>query len=169
MAIWNDEEITRFCNTRNMVQPFEPANVNPASIDLRLGTSYRRDTDDGWSEELQMPPEGIWLQPGEFVLCCSMETVAIPQDAVAHLYSKSSTGRMGIEHLHAGLGDPGFCGQWTFELHNVARGPRLLVPGRRYMQMEIIDMIAPPARDYSKTGRYQGQTGATPAREAAHE
>lgn len=165
MSIWNDTRITAAC-IDGMVTPFDAANVNPASIDLRLGTSYRRDTDNGWSYELQMPPEGIWLQPGEFVLCCSMETVAIPVDAVAHLYSKSSTGRMGIEHLHAGLGDPGFCGQWTFELHNVARSPRLLVPGKRYMQMEIIDMVAPPTRDYSVTGRYQHQVGATPAREA---
>lgn len=165
MSIWNDVLLHDYCNRCNLVQPYDPANVNPASIDLRLGTSYRLDTDMGWGEELQMPPEGIWLQPGEFVLCCSMETVQIPCDAVAHLYSKSSTGRQGIEHLHAGLGDPGFCGQWTFELHNVARAPRLLVPGKRYMQMEIIDMIAPPARDYSQTGRYQNQQGATPARE----
>ena len=164
--IWNDTLLHDYCNRCALVAPYDAANVNPASIDLRLGTSYRRDTNSGWGDEMQMPPEGIWLQPGEFVLCCSMETVAIPVDAVAHLYSKSSTGRMGIEHLHAGLGDPGFNGQWTFELHNVARAPRLLVPGNRYMQMEVVDMTAPPARDYSQTGRYQGQQGATPAREA---
>lgn len=166
MSIWNDTLLHDYCNRCNLVQPFDPANVNPASIDLRLGTSYRRDTDNGWSDELQMPPEGIWLQPGEFILCCSMETVQIPINAIAHLYTKSSTARNGIEHLHAALGDPGFAGQWTLELHNVARSRRLIVPGECYVQMIVADLTAPAACDYSMTGRYQNQQGATPAREA---
>jgi deoxycytidine triphosphate deaminase len=32
--------------------------------------------------------------------------------------------------------------------------------------MVVYDLVEPPARDYSQTGRYQNQTGATPAREA---
>jgi len=39
------------------------------------------------------------------------------------------------------------------------------VPGTRLMQMVLEDLTAPAARDYSQTGRYQGQVGATPARE----
>jgi hypothetical protein len=72
----------------------------------------------------------------------------------------------GVVIHNSGLGDPAFAGQWTFELHNVAPWCNRLVPGKRYMQMEVVDMTAPPARDYSQTGRYQNQTGATPAREA---
>ena len=166
MSIWNDVLLHDYCNRCALVAPFDAANVNPASIDLRLGTSYRLDVAGGWSDELQMPPEGIWLQPGEFVLCCTLETVAIPIDASAALFSKSSMGRMGLEHLHAGWIDPGFCGQLTLELKNVASTPRLIVPGKRYMQMVVYDLTAPAARDYSQTGRYQGQQGATPAREA---
>jgi len=186
VAIWNDRTIIEYCNSSALVTPFDATCVNPASIDLRLGTSYRLPhpmwqssgtriavadpahlaTLPTWGDELHMPAEGIVIAPGQFILCCSLETVRIPVDAVAHLYSKSSTGRKGIEHLHAGLGDCGFCGQWTFELHNVAPWPVALIPGLRYMQMEVCDMVEPPARDYSLTGRYQGQTGATPAREA---
>ena len=33
------------------------------------------------------------------------------------------------------------------------------------MQMVVETLTAPAVRDYSQTGRYQNQTGATPARE----
>ena len=166
MSIWNDVLLHDYCTRCNLVAPYEPANVNPASIDLRLDASYRLPGADGWTREILMPESGVLLQPGQFILCCTLETVAIPNDASAALYSKSSTGRIGLEHLHAGWIDPGFVGQLTLEFHNVAPWPILLQPGKRYMQMVVYDLTAPAARDYSMTGRYQGQQGATPAREA---
>jgi len=189
------------------VTPFDPALVNPASVDLRLGSQLRRVhplwatllplglralvSGEGlpWSaarllSEQEMAvfhasggdPETLpkwgpvetfdtaWLMPQEFVLCSSLETVTVPDDAVALLFSKSSTGRNGLEHLHAGLGDPGFCGTWTWELHNVALWPIKLVAGQRLMQHIFIRLAAPPMRTYAETGRYQGQQGPTPAR-----
>jgi len=184
--IWNDERLYEQCTAYGaaLVTPFDSACINPASIDLRLGASYRLPhpmwqsstrimagdpahvaTLPTWGDECIMPPEGLVIYPGQFILCCSMETVCIPNDACAFLVSKSSMGRVGLEHLHAGLGDPGFCGQWTWELHSVAPWPILLLPGKRYMQMVVHDLVAPAARDYSVTGRYQHQVGATPARE----
>lgn len=178
MSIWNDVLLHDYCDRCDLVAPYDVANINPASIDLRLGTSYRLphpgwgmhytgrkvSPNVQWGDECTMPADGFELQPGEFILCCSLETVHIPTDAIAFLYSKSSTGRKGLEHLHAGLGDPGFNGQWTWEFFNVASWPILLTPGERLMQMVVQDLCAPAARDYSQTGRYQNQTGATPAR-----
>lgn len=175
--IWNDAALTAAA-AAGMVDPFDPALVNPASIDLRLGAAYRLPhpgwyvrmggrpvtVNAQWGEQREMGPEGIELQPGQFILCCTLETVRIPSDACAQLFSKSSTGRMGLEHLHAGWIDCGFNGQLTLEFHNVAPWPIRLVPGQRLMQMVVETLTAPAVRDYSQTGRYQGQTGATPAR-----
>ncbi len=167
--IWNDTRLHAAC-VDGMVTPFDASNVNPASIDLRLGASFRLpfeygDIGDTWGNEVLMPEYGIKLLPGEFILCCTLETVAIPVNACAELFSKSSTGRIGLEHLHAGWIDPGFVGQLTLEFKNVAPWPVLLVPGKRYMQMVVHSLTEAAARDYSVTGRYQNQVGATPARE----
>lgn len=125
MAIWNDRTIIEYCNSSALVAPFDAALVNPASIDLRLGASYRLPhpmwqssgtriavadpahlaTLPTWGDERTMPAEGIVIAPGQFILCCSMETVCIPVDATAFLMSKSSTGRKGLEHLHCIAGD----------------------------------------------------------------
>lgn len=181
--IWNDVLLWDMCMTQELVTPFDGECINPASIDVRLGASYRlpawsqlayetyadmpmRFDMPQWGDEQHMDANGYELQPGQFILCSTLETVWIPANACAELFSKSSTGRIGLEHLHAGWIDPGFRGQLTLEFKNVAPWPILLQPGKRYMQMVVHDLIAPAARDYSQTGRYQGQQGATPAREA---
>lgn len=169
MSIWNDAAL-HAAALAGMVDPFDPALVNPASIDLRLGAQYRLPSDFPgvvWGIQFNMPDTGIVLEPGQFGLFCTLETVRIPPNACAQLFSKSSTGRIGLEHLHAGWIDPGFCGQLTLEFHNVAPWPIRLTPGQRLMQMVVESLTAPAVRDYSQTGRYQGQTGATPAREVS--
>jgi len=124
--IWNDERLYEQCTAYGaaLVTPFDSACINPASIDLRLGASYRLPhpmwqsstrimagdpahvaTLPTWGDECIMPPEGLVIYPGQFILCCSMETVCIPNDAAAVLMSKSSMGRTGLEHLHCIAGD----------------------------------------------------------------
>jgi deoxycytidine triphosphate deaminase len=162
--------------------------VNPASLDLRLGNQIRLpapiwQTLNGeqmtrmilsgeirnlphWSEPLDF--DTFWLMPQgkgvSFVLCASLEYVNIPDDSIALLFSKSSTGRIGLEHLHAGYGDCGFSGTWTWELHNVAPWPIELIAGKRLMQQVMIKMTDKPLRTYQETGRYNGQIAPTPMR-----
>ena len=162
--IWNDTQLHQYA-AAGMVDPFDPALVNPASIDLRLGCEYRRWTGDGWGPQcVAQIGTTIYMFPGEFLLCCSLEKLRIPPDACAQLFSKSSTGRRGIEHLHAGWVDPGFVGQLTWELKNVTPSYIALIAGAPLMQMVVESLTAFAARDYGQTGRYQNQTGATPAR-----
>ncbi len=171
--IWNDSKITEWAESGG-ITPFDPALVNPASLDLQLGNMIRV-AQRSWSLHhpefinKQTPPAKIWdkphkferfiLSPGQLVLCHSMEYTRIPDNACAMLLSKSSTGRIGLEHLHAGWGDCGFSGEWVFELKNLALWPIELVAGERYMQLVLMDMCAPPERTYAVTGRYNGQTG----------
>ncbi len=189
VGVWNDRMLREACedNLEPLVTPFEPACINPGTIDLRLGNTIRRVhpdirkmsiaemqamIDNGceqedfpmWGEPVTF--ESTWIMPGEFVLCHSLEFVRIPLDAIALLYNKSSMGRIGLEHSHAGVGDPGFHGTWTWEWSNIAEWPIKVFAGRRYMQMKLQSMAEIPERGYAMTGRYQGQTGPTIAREA---
>lgn len=157
--IWSDNKIRAWLDGGG-VTPAEPANINPASLDLRLGTHYRTPTPDGWSEAQPIPESGLVLKPGAFVLLSTLEYTCIPSEAVAFLYLKSSTGRKGLEHLHAGYGDPGFCGQWTLELINHWPYPRTVKTGERLFQVVLAD-CHPVGVDYAVTGHYQGQTGPT--------
>lgn len=184
MGVWSDGMLRQACEVGKLVDPYDPLLLNPASIDLLLGGQHRRahpfwGTFTGndpleltslseiplWGEPVDLlRGESFWIMPGEFILCHSLETVNIPIDACAFLYSKSSTSRKGLEHLHAGYGDPGFSGQWTWELHNVSPAPVRLWVGEPLMQMVLMQMATQPERSYAITGRYMDQVGATPAR-----
>lgn len=159
------------------VEPFDPACINSASIDLRLGNmirvprwywqpilwrlAYKFDL-PRWTEPRVF--DIYLLKPGEFVLCHSLEVTTIPNDCLPVLFSKSTTSRIGLEHLHGGLGDCGFSGQWTWELQNTAPWPIELVAGKRLMQIILARLVSAPEILYPEIGRYQGQTGPTPAR-----
>ena len=59
-----------------------------------------------WDEPVQYKVgDWFWVEPGDFILCHSLETVRIPDTACAFLYSKSSMGRIGLEHAHCLTGD----------------------------------------------------------------
>ena len=116
------------------------------------------------------------LHPGEFVLGATLERVALPDDLVARLEGKSSLGRLGLLiHSTAGFVDPGFDGQLTLELSNVANLPITLYPGMRIGQISFQLMTTPAdipvrveagwARSITASGgRCRPATGRTSAR-----
>jgi len=167
------------------VKPFGEESVNPASIDLRLGNKIRVPDpvwqyltpeafkcliDNGaiehiptWGKEQEF--DEYWLMPDGFVLTHSLEVTSLTLDQVGILFSKSSWGRKGLEHLHAGYGDAGFSGQWTWELKNMAPWPLKLVAGERIMQLILVTLVGQPEKGYGETGRYQHQRGTVASRE----
>ena len=109
---------------RVVIDPWDPALVQPASVDLRLGDSFRvfhnhraaaidlRDPPTNLTEEVVIAgDEPFVIHPGEFALGRTQEYVEIPDDLVARIEGKSSLGRLGlIVHATAGFVDPGFKG-----------------------------------------------------------
>ena len=161
MAILPDYEIYTLAR-KGLVEPFDQELVNPASLDVRLGNNLMIEMPQtsalmpfsiaGHSKELPFV-----LQPGEFVLAETLEQFKIPTAVAGQLALKSSRAREGIEHLMAGYIDPGYAGRLTLELVNARMlHPVPLWPGMRIGQIVFHKMSLLPNKDYSQTGRYQG-------------
>jgi len=100
------------------------------------------------------------VQPGEFVLGVTEETLTVPDDLVVRVEGRSSLGRLGIIiHSTAGFVDPGFSGTITLEISNLNRLPVALYPGMRVCQLAFEMMTSPAEEPYHlKVGsKYQGQ------------
>ena len=100
------------------------------------------------------------MQPGEFVLGVTQETVTIPDDLVVRVEGRSSLGRLGIIiHSTAGFVDPGFSGTITLEISNLNRLPVALYPGMRVCQIAFETMSSPAETPYNMKpfSKYQGQ------------
>lgn len=145
------------------IEPFKDDLVNPASLDVRLGNTWIFPNGrDGQPQHLKS--DSVFLHPGEVVLATTKEYVKIPRTVAADLKLKSSIGRQWINHCLAGWIDPGFSGEITLELQNIGPNPVELRADMRIAQLIFFQMESAPDKDYSQTGRYQGQRGATPHR-----
>ena len=90
--------------------------------------------------------EPFILHPGEFVLGQTLEWVELPDDLVARLEGKS-LGRLGLLiHSTAGYVDPGWKGNLTLELSNVANLPIALYRGMKIGQISFFQMSSPVER-----------------------
>jgi dCTP deaminase len=161
-----------------VVRPFDPNDVQPASIDLHLDRKFRvfrnnrypfidlRQPQPDLTELLEIrDDEPFILHPGEFVLGQTLEWVEIPDDLLAHLDGKSSLGRVGLLiHSTAGYVDPGWKGTLTLELSNVANLPIALYFGMKIGQISFVRMTSPVERPYGSPelgSKYQGQSEPT--------
>jgi len=186
----NDAEITKALQDDWIgIEPFDPHLVQPVSYDLTLGLSYRRYRDDvrtietrdtgeyanaecygllpSWHSHTTghtFPKNGLKLRPGDFILASTVEIITLSPAMAARVEGKSSLGRLGLAvHVTAGFIDPGFQGQITLEIANLAPVSILLHAGMPIAQI-VFEPVTPPMYDYSKTGHYQGQHGPTESR-----
>ena len=156
--------------------PFDDSCVQPSSVDLHLGEDFL--VFDSHSQSLIdtkkivkglmkkiviAKDEPLILHPREFVLGTTAEWVKIPSDLVARLEGKSSLGRIGLViHSTAGYVDPGFEGQLTLEISNLANLPIALYRGMKICQISFNQMTSPAQFPYGHKkikSHYQGQKG----------
>jgi dCTP deaminase len=162
-----------------VIEPIDDVDqqVQPASIDLRLGSEFlefqrtniscihpnRSDEVEKYVEESYVEEgEEFILHPGDFVLGTTKERVEIPPDLLATVEGRSSLGRLAIViHATAGIVDPGYHGQITLELSNLGTAPVSLTPGMRVSQLIFTEMKRPAERPYGaeRGSKYQNQSG----------
>ncbi len=150
--------------------------IQPASLDLRLGTSFavfdkakvgtvdpKKDQSDGLSVQTVEPGGSFLVTPGELVLATTLERIGLAPTIAARIEGKSSLGRLGIMvHSTAGFIDPGWpLAAITLEISTVSGLPTRLYPGMPIAQLAF-SRIEVPDRVYS--GKYVGQEGATASR-----
>ena len=179
MSVLSDRDIRAALDAGEIViRPYDPQDLQPSSVDLHLDRSFRvfRNNRYPYIDVRQKQPdltelltiaddEPFILHPGEFVLGQTLEWSELPNDLVARLEGKSSLGRLGLLiHSTAGYVDPGWKGNLTLELSNVANLPIALYYGMKIGQISFFRMTSPVDRPYGSASlgsKYQGQSEPT--------
>ena len=169
--ILSDKTLMKMLEEKTLVvEPLEKEQIQPASIDIRLGNTFSivEDTSTGiinLENEIKyktITTDSYILLPNQFVLATTMEYFDLPNDLTAFVEGRSSLGRMGLFIQNAGWVDPGFKGEITLELYNANRCAIELKAGRRVGQLVFAKMDDTALNPYN--GKYQGQKGATGSR-----
>ena len=170
--ILSDKDIKKaWREKRIIIEPFEEALLQPASIDLRLGNRFlifdkanfsaidvRKPLDNFMKETSIGGDKPFILHPGEFALGVIHEWVGVGHDMVGRLEGKSSLGRLGlIVHATAGFLDPGNCLHMTLELHNLGNLPIMLyhmMPIAQLAFMPLSSACEIPYGDARRSSKY---------------
>jgi dCTP deaminase len=151
------------------IAPVEDIQIQPASVDFRLGNSFSVIKSgnnilkmDVSVEYHSITAETFLLLPKQFVLATTMEYFRLPDNLTAFVEGRSSIGRLGLFIQNAGWVDPGFEGEITLELFNATDHAIELCAGRRVGQLVFAQMDCKAEKPYR--GKYQGQRSATGSR-----
>ncbi|MBC8536517.1 dCTP deaminase [Feifania hominis] len=164
--ILSGKEIARRMGSDIVIEPYDPARLNPNSYNLSLHDEllvYESDSLDMKLENktrlVTIPPEGLVLEPNRLYLGRTREYTRT-ENLVPMLEGRSSTGRLGLfVHVTAGFGDVGFAGYWTLEIFCIQ-------PIRIYAGVEICQIYYHTIEgDYEpyRSGKYQNNTGIQPS------
>lgn len=153
-----------------VVEPLEEYQIQPASIDLRLGSHFLKIDEnsveaitlDDPLQYIEIKRQEIVIPPHSFLLAVTREFIRLPDNITAFVEGRSSIGRIGLFIQNAGWVDPGFEGTITLELYNANRLPIRLASGRRICQIVFARMDGSASRPYA--GKYQHQRDAVGSR-----
>ncbi|MFD9824845.1 dCTP deaminase [Streptomyces violascens] len=166
MILTGPEITTAATDGRLRISPFDTAQVNPNSYNVRLGATLLTYTSEILDPHHPNPtrtttigPDGHVLRPGRLYLGHTIEEVG-SDTFVPLLFGRSSVGRLGLfVEITAPIGDIGFHGQWTLMLSPV-------LPLRVYTGMKIgqIMFFVSTGAIAPYQGKYQAAAGPQPSR-----
>lgn len=154
----SDEEIRAAIAAREIVlEPFDPARVEPASYDIRVGTWA---FSSSLKEKLNLSQKGVVIiEPGEFAVLESRERVELDRRTAGQLGLRSEYAQRGLLMLSGPQIDPGFSGILVVRMVNLAPNPIALPYEAPFLTTQFFRLSRPVTEAYS--GPRQGQTGMT--------
>ncbi len=155
--------------------------LGSVSIDFRLGTTFMvfehsrhsfidpRNTQsigDAMRTIAVAADEPFIMQPGDFALASTIETLELADDLLGRLEGRSSIARLGITvHSTAAVFEPGWIGTATMELSNLGRMAVALYPGMRICAFSFETVSSPVMTPYrlKRHNKYAGQQTPKPS------
>jgi dCTP deaminase len=137
------------------IEPFDEAQLQPASYDVRVGAQAFVSSADSI---LDVSSKGlVIIDPGEFAVITSLERVHCGAQMAAQLGLTSAFARKGLVLLSGPQIDPGFDGVLVVRVTNLSPTRVTLAYQTPFLTVQYFKLNEPVAHPYS--GSRQNQTG----------
>lgn len=169
MAVLTRDEILRRIAAGSIgIEPFDAAQVGPASIDLHLGRQFRvfqpaqeifhvTDEADYRSVTRVIEVEDYFLLlPGQAIHGVTQERISLPDDLCGWIQGRSRFARIGLMvHVTANFMQPGIAqAKQVLEMNNAGPIPLAIHPGTAICQIILEECVGQAHYE----GRFQGQS-----------
>mgnify|MGYP005771158153 CR=1 FL=1 len=172
MGILSDKRIIEKIYDENIsIEPFMYDHVQPASIDLTLGSvikspkkNVKKIIDTYENQEEFYDEHKIsehTLLPGDFIVSSVREKIKIPADISGFIQNRSSLARLGLDVSASSYVNPGYCGRLTITVKNNNMHAVKLHSGMRICQLVLMDVEPKASTDYGmkSDAKYHGEQG----------
>ena len=135
------------------IEPFDLACVQPASYDFRVGKEGLSATGQA---KIDIEEKGLLLlEPGDFGVITSLETIEMPNDYTARIGIRSYYARQGLFAATGPQIDPGFRGRLFVTIMNLSPNPISLPYKEKFITVEFHRLNEPVTKPYS--GEFQNR------------
>jgi dCTP deaminase len=143
MAVLTRPEILKLIKSKELtINPYQPKNIGPASIDFHLDNSFRvfkrsstglvvgKKFDYKKVTKLITNIDSLNLLPGQSAHGITVESLTLPQNICGWIQGKSSLARIGLMvHITANFIHPGTSGKQVLEMTNAGPIPLTIKVG----------------------------------------
>lgn len=150
MILTRDIILREIKDGRIVIDPHQPDQIGPASIDLHLGDEIRvmeggpevidivEDADYRMVTQVRTLHKPYLLKPGETIHGITRERIGLPGDIGGWLEGRSRFARLGLMiHVTSGFVAPGVKSRQVLEMSNVAGRPLAIHAGTRLCQLVL--------------------------------
>lgn len=152
MAVLTKDAILEELNTgRLRIEPLEPEQVGPASVDLTLADeirvilpggepiAIRDEVDFREHTRAQRLDDPFLLEPGVTIHGITRERISLPENLCGFLEGRSRFARLGLMiHVTSAFVQPGVSNRQVLEMSNVSGHPLRIFPGVRLCQLVLM-------------------------------
>jgi len=142
MAFLGTQKLKHLIETEHVIEPGD-GKVACGAYELCLGDEvFRTDSKDKKKEFLTKAKEQITINPGQFALLLTQETINVPTNKIAFISIKAGIKLKGLVNVSGFHVDPGFKGKLVFSVYNAGSSPISLVKGEEsfliwFAQLEL--------------------------------
>jgi len=162
MAYLGSEKLKKLIESKNIISPIPDASKLAAKIkhgayELSLGDEvFETDSVDGKRRELTKKKEQVVINPGQFALLLTEESIRVPKDKIAFISIKAGIKLRGLINVSGFHVDPGFEGKLVFSVYNAGSGPISLERGSQYFLIWFAELDVPNSDTDQYNGKHQG-------------
>ena len=146
MAILVHSEIRVLVDECNLIDGFDESSIQGASYDMRLGSQYVK---RGEVKTLTNDLPTIILEPSEFSVFTSFESLKLPLNMIGHVGLMSNWARRGIVSLFSPQIDPGYWGILFVPVFNAGDAPISFTLSEKIFTVEFDTTTSPATYGWS--------------------
>lgn len=153
MAFIGTNNLTALLETSDVISPFNKERIKNGAYELSLGSQVFQTDSKPRVTKVLSESEEIYIEPGQFALLLTEETVKIPETNIAFISIKAKIKFKGLVNVSGFHVDPGFTGKLLFSVYNAGPSTIVLSRGSQYFPIWFAELNEKQSYDGTHGGQ----------------